>query len=98
MGYISNNNNSNSSSGGDSDSKDGDDDGGGRSRKAVSFDYLLQVEFILGYMLAVCGIIFQLFFGFSLPFPLNVLLFPITIIEYILVWIINNSSNLYASV
>ena len=101
MGYLSDNNNKSSSSsdadassrssgGGVGDSKH-DDDG---SKNAIGLNALLQIEFVLGYLLALCGIVFQLSFGFSLPFPLNVILFPITIIEYILVWIINNSSNL----
>ena len=86
---------------GDTTSRDdngGDNSKGGHDGKTDGFDYLLQVEFVLGYLLALCGIVFQLYFGFSLPFPLNVILFPITIIEYMLVWIINNSSNLYAPV
>lgn len=96
MGYLSDNNNKSSNSSDDDASSGGgdskhDDDG---SKKAVGLDALLQIEFVLGYLLALCGIVFQLSFGFSLPFPLNVILFPITIIEYILVWIINNSSNL----
>ena len=99
MGYLSDNNNKSSNSN-DDDASSGssgggdskhDDDG---SKNAVGLNALLQIEFVLGYLLALCGIVFQLSFGFSLPFPLNVILFPITIIEYILVWIINNSSNL----
>lgn len=39
---------------------------------------------IVGYGLAVLGLIFQLSTAFSLPFPLNFLLFPFTIVEYIL--------------
>jgi len=96
MGYLSDNNNKSSNSSDDDASSGGgdskhDDDG---SKNAVGLNALLQIEFVLGYLLALCGIVFQLSFGFSLPFPLNVILFPITIIEYILVWIINNSSNL----
>lgn len=102
MGYLSDNNNKSSSSSSDADTSRSsggvdskhDDDGSSSAKKAVGLDALLQIEFVLGYLLALCGIVFQLSFGFSLPFPLNVLLFPITIIEYILVWIINNSSNL----
>lgn len=101
MGYLSDNDNKSSSnsdadassSSGGGDSKH-DDDGSSSAKKAAGLDALLQIEFVLGYLLALCGIVFQLSFGFSLPFPLNVILFPITIIEYMLVWIINNSSNL----
>ena len=98
MGYLSNNSSSSDSGGGDSKHDDGSSsNSSSSSKKAAGLDALLQIEFILGYLLAICGIVFQLSFGFSLPFPLNVILFPITIIEYMLVWIINNSSNfLYA--
>jgi hypothetical protein len=100
MGYLSDNDNKSSSSDADASSSSGggdskhDDDGSSSAKKAAGLDALLQIEFVLGYLLALCGIVFQLSFGFSLPFPLNVILFPITIIEYMLVWIINNSSNL----
>lgn len=43
---------------------------------------------VVGYGLAVVGLLFQLTSGFSLPFPLNLLLFPFTIVEYILVWFV----------
>ena len=97
MGYLAD---IKSGDAGGDDNTSRDDNGGDNSKggKTDGFDYLLQAEFVLGYLLALCGIVFQLYFGFSLPFPLNVILFPITIIEYMLVWIINNSSNLYAPV
>eukprot|EP01039_Chlorochromonas_danica_P011465 gene11465-12824_t len=44
---------------------------------------------IVGYGLAVLGLFFQLSHGFGLPFPLNILLFPFTIAEYLLVWVVN---------
>jgi len=40
---------------------------------------------IAGYTLAALGLYFQLSFGFSLPFPLNILLFPFTLMEYTLI-------------
>ncbi len=43
---------------------------------------------VVGYGLAAIGLIFQLTSGFSLPFPLNILLFPFSIVEYILVWFV----------
>jgi len=45
----------------------------------------------VGYALAATGIYFQLSRGFSLPFPLNVILLPFSILEYLLVWAVNNS-------
>lgn len=47
----------------------------------------------LGYVAAFCGIYFQISYGFRLPFPLNVLLFPFTILEYALVWIVHHSTS-----
>mmetsp|Transcript_27054 Transcript_27054/g.54183 ORF Transcript_27054/g.54183 Transcript_27054/m.54183 type:complete len:354 (+) Transcript_27054:121-1182(+) len=44
---------------------------------------------IVGYGLALVGLYFQLAFGFGLPFPLNILLFPFTIVEYLLIWMVN---------
>lgn len=46
---------------------------------------------IIGYSIALLGLYFQLTYGFALPFPLNIILFPFTILEYILVWCVNNS-------
>jgi hypothetical protein len=53
--------------------------------------YLPYVDTILGYGVALLGLWFQLSYGFALPFPLNVLLFPFTLVEYALVWMVNNS-------
>jgi len=44
---------------------------------------------ILGWFLAFCGIYFQLNHFFTLPFPLNILLFPLTMFENFLIWIIS---------
>lgn len=44
---------------------------------------------IVGYSLAALGLWFQLAFGFGLPFPLNVILFPFTVAEYLLIAIIS---------
>jgi len=41
---------------------------------------------IVGYGLAATGFLFQLSYGFRLPFPLNLLLLPFTLLEYILMW------------
>lgn len=43
---------------------------------------------IVGYGLSALGLFFQLTLGFGLPFPLNVLLFPFTVLEWLLVRIV----------
>lgn len=43
---------------------------------------------IAGYALAFLGLSCQISLRFKLPFPLNVLLFPFTMLEYVIVWII----------
>jgi hypothetical protein len=60
--------------------------------KAQSESYFVPyLDKILGYTLALLGLWFQLSYGFALPFPLNVILFPFTVLEYALVWMVNNS-------
>jgi hypothetical protein len=44
---------------------------------------------VLGYGLAAVGFFFQLSYGFRLPFPLNVLLLPFTVLESILIWVLS---------
>lgn len=39
---------------------------------------------------ALLGFFWQLSQTFSLPFPLNVILFPITFLEYFLMWLVNS--------
>lgn len=43
---------------------------------------------IVGYIVAFAGVCFQLSLGFKLPFPLNILLLPFTILEYVLMYIV----------
>ena len=38
----------------------------------------------VGYSLAAVGFLFQIFNGFSLPFPLNLIFLPLTIVEWFL--------------
>lgn len=47
-------------------------------------------EFV-GYGLALLGIYFQLSLGFALPFILRLILFPFSILEYLLIWAVNSS-------
>jgi hypothetical protein len=42
------------------------------------------VDEVLAYSLAAAGFMFQISTGFALPFPLNLLLFPLTIVEWFL--------------
>lgn len=44
----------------------------------------------LGWFVAVIGIYFQISVGFGLPFPLNILLFPLNIIENYITWAVSN--------
>ena len=44
---------------------------------------------IAGYAVAALGLWFQLSSGFTLPFPLNVLLLPFTLAEWWLMWMVN---------
>ena len=46
---------------------------------------------VVGYGFALMGIWFQLSLGFSIPFPLNVVLFPFTLLEYTLMWVVNST-------
>lgn len=49
------------------------------------------IDEIAGYCLAGIGLWFQLSMGFTLPFPLNLLLLPFTILEWWLMWLVNSS-------
>lgn len=40
----------------------------------------------IGMVLAAGGICFQLLNGFQLPFPANIVLLPLTVIEWVLRW------------
>ena len=43
----------------------------------------------IGWSIAACGIYFQISFFFSVPFPLNIFLFPVTFAENYLQWIVS---------
>lgn len=45
------------------------------------------IDEVFGILFAFFGLLFQLSHSFALPFPLNVLLFPLTCIESLLVWL-----------
>lgn len=42
----------------------------------------------IGYAVAAMGLYFQLSWGFSIPFPLNILLFPFSCLEYFLIYFV----------
>ena len=48
------------------------------------------IDEIMGAVLACLGIWFQLRTRMQLPFPLNILLFPLSIAEWGLMWIIGS--------
>jgi len=45
---------------------------------------------LVGYGLAALGLWFQLASGFSLPFPLNVIMLPLSMVEWFLMWAVNS--------
>lgn len=58
-------------------------------RKIITID--LEVSFIdeaLGWLITGAGIYFQFSNGMRLPFPLNLILLPLSILDYILEWIV----------
>ena len=61
----------------------------GRPRCAWQDDdgYLDEVA---GYVLAAAGFYMQYCWGFAMPFPLNVVLFPFTMVEYYIRWTITS--------
>ena len=50
------------------------------------------IDEVIGYFMTFLGISFQLTRGFNLPFPMNLLLFPFTFLEWFLVRIVLNSA------
>lgn len=46
------------------------------------------IDEIVGYGLAVTGLWFQLSTGMTLPFPLNIILLPFSLVEYFLMWMV----------
>lgn len=45
----------------------------------------------IGYALAALGVFFQVSMRFALPFPLNILLLPLTMLDKLLMWMVNES-------
>ena len=53
-------------------------------QRAAAFNYT-----VLTWAVGVLGFLWQLSTGFRLPFPLNLLLFPLTIVEWCLMLLVN---------
>jgi len=47
------------------------------------------IDEVVGVVVAMIGLVFQLRYGFRLPFPLNLLLFPFSIMEWMLMWMVS---------
>lgn len=52
------------------------------------------VDEVIGYSIAAVGFLFQLFNGFALKFPLNLVFLPLTIVEWVLRWQISMGSTM----
>lgn len=48
------------------------------------------VDEVVGYLVAGLGLYWQLSNGFSVPFPINVLLIPASLAEWCLLWLVNS--------
>jgi hypothetical protein len=58
------------------------------SGKTIAIDCATSyVDEFLGGAIALSGLYFQFSLGFSPPFPLNILLLPLTILEAALMWL-----------
>jgi hypothetical protein len=50
------------------------------------------IDEVVGWLLAGLGVYFQIHHGFSLPFPLNILMFPLTFVEWAIIWCVSDTS------
>ena len=53
----------------------------------------LHMDMILGITIAALGLWFQFSTRLTLPFPLNIVLFPFTVMELVLTWIVNRTTS-----
>eukprot|EP00929_Paragymnodinium_shiwhaense_P003544 TRINITY_DN104100_c0_g1_i1.p1 TRINITY_DN104100_c0_g1~~TRINITY_DN104100_c0_g1_i1.p1 ORF type:complete len:352 (+),score=94.06 TRINITY_DN104100_c0_g1_i1:168-1223(+) len=56
--------------------------------KIGGFD--IEDEHVVGWIIAAAGFLFQLACGFSVPFPLNLVLWPISIVEWFIVYSVSS--------
>jgi len=47
---------------------------------------------IAGWALATIGVYFQVRYGFTLPFPFNIILLPFTILEMMIIWAVSDTA------
>jgi len=52
------------------------------------FDNTSQLFSVVVMVIATLGFLWQIFSGFSLPFPLNLFFLPLTLVEWFLTWVI----------
>lgn len=48
---------------------------------------------VIGYAVAACGIFFQWHFGFAMPFPFNLVMFPMDCIEWYVRWSVTHGGQ-----
>lgn len=54
------------------------------------------IDEISGWALAAIGVYFQITSGFTLPFPLNLLLLPFTFAEWVIIWLVSDTDVVLA--
>eukprot|EP00300_Choanocystis_sp_HF-7_P041653 c8437_g1_i1.p1 GENE.c8437_g1_i1~~c8437_g1_i1.p1 ORF type:complete len:379 (-),score=97.11 c8437_g1_i1:149-1243(-) len=47
---------------------------------------------IIGWAIGACGVYFQIKSGFALPFPLNLIFLPLTMLEWFIIWMVTDTS------
>jgi len=48
---------------------------------------------LVGYAIAVCGIFFQWHYGFSMPFPFNIVMLPLDALEWYVRWTVSTGGS-----
>lgn len=68
------------------------------SRKGYTapFDESSIVMSVVGIAMAIPGFYWQISSGFSMPFPLNILLLPVSTVEWWLTWMVNSATEVQA--
>lgn len=60
------------------------------AEKGIKLPEALQGEHVLGWVMAGSGLVFQFMCGFSVPFPLNLVLWPLNIVEWFVVYSVSS--------
>jgi len=50
-------------------------------------------EYIIGWAVAGCGLCFQIACGFGVPFPLNLILWPLNVVEWFIIYNVSSGSG-----